>query len=873
MQVPFDDLSREELIARLTFLEDERRHVQQQLENRQRVIASMSGILASSLDYEATLRSIVRLAVPPIADWCSVLLLDGETELRRVASASAFPEDTPSLEQLESRMPASVFEAATARMFLAGQSDLISDLRIDQLDNLTTSSNHRQAIIALGTRSIVRTPLMARNRTLGVIVFAYGRSGRRYSAQDLPILEEITHSAALAIDNAALYRATRRRLAELNTIQRVAQLINSTSTLDTIFHTIVDIISTTFGYRMVSTYVRDGDMLHLQASVGYDNVLSTITIDEGVSGRMLRSSQAVFVRDATQDPDFLHAVSGIQQGIFVPLKSNDGAVIGMLAVETVVVSLTEDDLTILVLLADQISVAVTNARLFRALRDSEQRYRTLVSQAADAILLTSVDWQIADANPQALRLFDATPAQLFHQSLLERCVLESADAAWPPQPSQMFFIRRFDQALCPVEASFSAVVTDGEVSQIVILRDITERMRAVELQRSTERQLLEAQKLESLGVLAGGIAHDFNNLLMAIMGNAGIAAVHLAPDSPLHEYMREIEVASRRATELTQQMLAYAGKARVVVHPIDLHIVIDGILPLLRSILGANITLRDSLAPDLPMVLADSAQIGRIVLSLVTNAAEAIGDQQPGVITISTSLHHVLPDTSTSDSDELAPGEYLALMVSDSGPGIDPAMRERIFEPFFSTKFAGRGLGLAAVQGIVRSHRGLLQVESDPGQGAVFRVLLPASSERPPESPPAAPEPDPAATRQRVVLVVDDEPIVRSTTARMIQQIGLRTLTSEHAQAALERLENDADQIDAVLLDLTMPHMNGFEAFQILAARYPALPVIVMSGHNADEARIQFGTPQPAHFLQKPFSYADLRSALAHVLGLPQLGV
>lgn len=858
----YHDLTREELIRRLQQAEA----IQKQVDERQFILASLGSILALSLDYEATLQRIAQLSVPALADWCSILLLEDNT-LRRVATISAFPDPTNAIARLAPRFYSARSDIHVGSALASGETELISDFDEDYLSKLTRDHTHRQAIRDLGTTSLIRVPLVARGRILGLINFNYGHSGRRYTTSDVPMFEELGHSAALAIDNASLFRATQRRLAEVTAIQRVASVVNSSVPLDTIFQKVVETINQVFGYRLISVYLRHHDQLHLQAAIGYEDVFTIIRVDEGISGRVVRTGQAIFVRNADQDPEFLKAIPIVKQCIIVPLKSSNGQVSGTLAIESETESLTDQDMALLLLVADQISVAVTNARLFGALRDSERRYRALVDQAADAILMTDGNWHITDINSQTMQLFDRSYDDLIGAYLPSLCKQEPHPLIWPPQLGSTFHILRKNGNTCPVEASISTLIDQDTFKHIVILRDITERLHAEEVHRMTERRLLEAQRLESLGVLAGGIAHDFNNLLMAIMGNAGLMGLDLPEDSPIQESLTQIELAARRATELTQQMLAYAGKARIAIQPISLTDTVRDITMSLQAVINRNTKIEQHLATQMTLVMADDTQMRQIILSLVTNAAEAIGDQF-GTITITTetrwldrqSLH------ALNAPRELLEGEYAALIITDSGPGIEPALRQRIFEPFFSTKFTGRGLGLSAVQGMVNAHGGLLTVDSTPGHGATFTIFLPASTALQSGAPSAPLDFAMPITSRGAVLVIDDELAVRTTAARMIRQIQLPVLMAENGQTALQILKNQPEQVTAVLLDLTMPFMSGAEVYSAIQQNYPHLAVILMSGYSAEEVIGRFNTALPPHFLKKPFSLTSLRSTLAQVL-------
>jgi PAS domain S-box-containing protein len=411
----------------------------------------------------------------------------------------------------------------------------------------------------------------------------------------------------------------------------------------------------------------------------------------------------------------------------------------------------------------------------------------------------------------------------------------------------------------------------GEVREVlVVARDITDQRKADEDRRAVEARLVQSQRLESLGVLAGGIAHDFNNLLVGILGNAELAQREVEPGSKAHDLVRDIQSASQRAAALTRQLLAYAGQTIVSPHTFDLAKLVAETLPLLHTSLPAASELRLEASGKGPWVYADEAQISQVVLNLVSNAAEALGEKG-GAIRVRTSL--VYADERLLGacllSDGPAPGEFACLEVSDTGSGIAPEDLPRIFDPFFTTKFSGHGLGLAAVLGIVRGHGGTIRVESEPGRGSLFQVLLPAA----PESSAVAGEfeasaqPPPRAAR---VLVVDDESMVRNTAARMLRSEGFEVVGAAGAREALERFAAERDEIDGALLDLTMPDMDGIELLDALRRLRPELPVVLMSGHSAEDALERVAGRSRAACVSKPFGLAALVAALASVLDPPR---
>jgi PAS domain S-box-containing protein len=412
------------------------------------------------------------------------------------------------------------------------------------------------------------------------------------------------------------------------------------------------------------------------------------------------------------------------------------------------------------------------------------------------------------------------------------------------------------------------------ISVLSLVQDMTEQVKAEEAARSAERERLvferklqESQKLESLGVLAGGVAHDFNNLLTAVLGNTTLALSELPPASPIREFLEQIETAAGRAADLCKQMLAYSGKGRFDIRHVDVNWIIMETADLLRVSIGRNASLQMNLASGLPSVQADASQIRQIVMNLVVNAAEAIGEKT-GTIQLNTSLVHA--DRSylsrVSLNSDLPEGQYVCIEVIDDGCGMTPAIRSRIFDPFFTTKFTGRGLGLAAVLGIVRGHRGAAEVESEPERGSKFRILLPAQQGAlPPESLPSASSPN--WLGQGKALVIDDEPVVRTTTARMLEALGFEVTVAVDGLEGLIRFREAPQQYTLVMLDVTMPRMNGEQAFAAMREIRPDARIIIMSGFHEQEIAERFAHGRPTAFLQKPFRLPALRAMLQAVLG------
>ncbi len=399
-----------------------------------------------------------------------------------------------------------------------------------------------------------------------------------------------------------------------------------------------------------------------------------------------------------------------------------------------------------------------------------------------------------------------------------------------------------------------------------LAREIEERKRAEERQRKLESQFQQAQKLESLGVLAGGIAHDFNNLLTSILGYADLASHEVKPGTSAHNHITEAISGARRAAELTNQMLAFSGKGRFVIEPLNINEVVEGMSRLLQVSISKKCVLQIRPAPNLPAIETDGPQLRQIIMNLIINASEAIGDQN-GVINISTGVMECDQDYLSASylDDHLPAGTYVYIEVTDTGCGMTEDVRVKIFDPFYTTKFTGRGLGLAAVLGIVRGHRGAIKVYSEPGKGTMFKVLFPASK-LPAKTTGNAVDQTASWHGSGTVLVVDDEDSVRRLAGSMLQRMGFSVLYASDGLEGVETFRKESGNIRLVLLDMTMPRMNGEEAFREMRHHRNDMKAILSSGYNEQTATNHFTGKGLAGFIQKPYSYENLQAIVRKVL-------
>ena len=558
-----------------------------------------------------------------------------------------------------------------------------------------------------------------------------------------------------------------------------------------------------------------------------------------------------------------------------------------------------------------------------ALRESEDRYRTLVGTIPDPVVVYDSEGRATYVNNAFVRVYGWSREELMGGRIdfVPPEETEATQEAWRRtlEDGTVFFeTKRWNKNgdLLDIQLR-TAILRDQEgkhVLSIVIHRDVTAlkqaetalrkahdelevrvEKRTVELAKANEelcekiaeskqaeeeklaleRQVRHAQKLESLGVLAGGIAHDFNNILMAILGNADLALDELSPMSPARGSIREIEKAAKRAAELVKQMLAYSGKGRFVVEPIDVGGLIEEISHLLEVSISKKSVLKHNLAENLPTFDGDVTQIRQVIMNLITNASEAIGDKS-GVIALSTGamdcdrayLDDINEVVRASLVEPLPEGVYTYIEVADTGCGMDAQTIEKVFDPFFTTKFTGRGLGMFAVLGIVRGHRGALKIYSEVGKGTTFKILFPANEL--PDNGFAVRRKDQAEGKDwrgsGIVLIADDEETVCTVVKKMLELMGFSVLTVPDGREALKLFREHANEIVCVLLDLTMPHMDGEEAFRVMRRLHPGVTVILCSGYNEHDATQRFAGKGLAGFIQKPYNMAALRKKLMEVL-------
>ncbi|HEY1187604.1 MAG TPA: response regulator, partial [Gemmata sp.] len=540
-----------------------------------------------------------------------------------------------------------------------------------------------------------------------------------------------------------------------------------------------------------------------------------------------------------------------------------------------------------------------------ALVGAAREYQSLVDCTPAAIVRYTPDGTLTFANETLCRLLGHPREFLLGQSVLdfipdmprsERVAdLPVAPAFSGPPSGVSGMIRRADGSCLWYRWTARLIRTAGGRDEFQAVGiDLTERRQAEAERATLERKMQDTQRLEALGVLAGGVAHDFNNLLAGVLGHAELAVVSLPEGHPARVHLATVLSGVAQAGGLTRQLLAYSGKGRFLLKTINLNELIKQTTDLLRLTLPKKVNLALNLAPALPPITGDDGQIRQVLMNLLINAGEAIGDRAGSVI-VTTAIHDLALDAvSGGVYSPAAPGQFIELIVSDTGCGMDDATKARLFDPFFTTKFTGRGLGMSAVLGIIRGHGGGIRVDSRVGFGTQFTVLLPVAAENVPGAihtpaqpsalvetpvaidtkrlrrPPPAAGPQPEAAPVAVVenrglaLVADDEPTVRHVGELLLRQMGYEVLTATNGEEAVTLFTAHADRVRVVLLDLMMPVMDGTEALAAIRNQ-SMVPVILCSGYTSEAVPEELAADAATGFLQKPYARSELQVALTAI--------
>jgi PAS domain S-box-containing protein len=658
----------------------------------------------------------------------------------------------------------------------------------------------------------------------------------------------------------------RRQLLAISTI---AEAVNRSVELGHVLQSALDkateLLGTSFGWL----YLLDGDRLALKSSKGTSKDFirlptnAAIPVSTWIHQPRVERERLV---DSVGHIDEMLKALGIQFWASIPLKSTDG-VLGLLVVAGEGYDMfSAKQAELMEAFGNQISVALNNAQLFDRVRRSEALYSDLFENSPDIYLSVNRDHTITGCNLTGARILGYEKAEIIGRTL-ESLFLPEQQAALREILFRMFvegrgvkdleeqMVRKDGKPFYVHVNSSLVFATDGSTMHArVVARDISERKRM-------EAAILHAQKIDSIGNLAGGIAHDFNNILAAILGSASIMRRHMPEDHEFAKYFEIIEGAAHRGSSLTRQLLTFARKTETVVRPVDIHKLIDQTLVLFERGVTKEIHVERRFAQEPIGVNADEGQIQQAILNILLNARDAMPNGGRVTITTTTTMvdAHTIPHLSS-----VKPGRFAAITITDTGIGMDEKMRTRVFEPWFTTKESGTGLGLSVVYGVVQSHGGFINLESDVGQGTSFTIFLPVS-----DQPLRMVE---QKRRTRVprgsenILLIDDEVSVCEIAKDMLSGLGYTVMYVHDGKAGVEFYRTRRASIDLVLMNMNMPLMGGRETFRQLRSINPEVPILIVTGHGRAVVDEASWASEISGYLQKPFQLEDLATKVRAVL-------
>ena len=556
--------------------------------------------------------------------------------------------------------------------------------------------------------------------------------------------------------------------------------------------------------------------------------------------------------------------------LVVPIL-REGKVVAVLGVGNKIADYTDDDVRAATYLADVAWEICRRKQAEEGLRESEERYRTILQTAMDGFVLTDLEGRILEVNAAFCRMTGYSAEEFLTMRISDLEAGESTEEATARirkiattgEDRFESVHRRKDGTPLEVEVSVQRRAANGD-RLAMFVRDISERKRASEEKAILTDQLLQAQKMESVGRLAGGVAHDFNNMLCIIRNNAEFALQQVDPTSTAHADLQEILAAANRSADLTRQLLAFARKQTVAPKVLDLNPTVEGMLKMLRRLIGEDLKLDWQPGANPWPIMMDPAQIDQMLANLCVNARDAIADV--GRITITTGTRTISAD-DVAKHVGLLPGDYVWFAISDDGCGMDETTMSQIFEPFFTTKGMGKGtgLGLATVYGIVKQNSGFIDLESEPGKGSTFTIFLPRHVGNTSSEPVGHAAKSPQRG-QATILLVEDEPAILKITKRMLEKFGYNVLPTGTPGEAMQVAREHQGEIELLVTDVVMPEMNGRDLAKNVLSLYPEIKRLFMSGYTAEVIAHQGILEEGVAFIQKPFSVEEMVSKVRQVL-------
>ena len=719
-------------------------------------------------------------------------------------------------------------------------------------------------------------PLKSGERILGVLDIHHGEKNC-FSEDDVALAETLAQYIAAALERAELFEEVKQRNKELEKINRLGLELNRQTSIDGILEMLF-ISKGTQGkiefldYGFASISLVEGDYLSFKIGILEDsNVVETfrVKIGEGLTGHAVATGKTIVCQDVTQEPRYIPDSTGVDKTLaelVVPLKSGE-RILGVLDIHHGEKNcFSEDDVALAETLAQYIAAALERAELFEKLRDSEEMYRALVHASPDAIIMSDLTGKIIQANPQMAKLgkFE-NESELIGLNSFDFIARKDQDRAREDLEKTLeagfmkdveYTCLKTDGTQFPAELSVSLIRDTEEkpVAFVGILKDITKR-------KELEEQLLQKQKLEAVGELAGGIAHDFNNILTGITGYTSLMMMQMNESHSFYNAVKTIQDAGNRAAELTQQLLGFARGGKYLVQPVNLNDNVKRVLQLTKKTFDRAIDIETNLDENLSFVEGDPGQLEQVLLNLCLNARDAM--PAGGKLTIETSNVTLDEDYARRHLD-IEAGEYVLVQVTDTGMGMSSEVKQRIFEPFFSTKEEGTGMGLSMVYGIVKNHDGAINVYSEAGKGSTFRIYLQALEEKVTEEETKLE--GELSRGSESVLFVDDEEHVRNVGREMLENFGYRVYLANNGIEACKTYSENKDEIELVLLDIIMPEMGGRETYSQLKKIDSDVRVVLVSGYSINEQIREILNEGAMDFIQKPFDIEKLASIVRQVL-------
>jgi PAS domain S-box-containing protein len=659
----------------------------------------------------------------------------------------------------------------------------------------------------------------------------------------------------------------RRELIAINTIsEAISNSVRTDVILMNALRTVTNLLDADYGW----IYLQNGSELKAECSEG--TKLDIVRVFDTSESAAVDWTKPIVQwerinRDSVRIPPQLKEL-GVQVWISQPLETSDGFSGALVLASKDIRKFDEKQMNLLSIFVSQVNVALDNARLFEQLNESKQLYADLYEHSPDMYHIIDREGKIVSCNQTEVDVLGYEKSELIgaHIGILYPSELHDQLES---HLTQMFAkgkkligaetqIRKKNGSVLEVSVNSSQIFENGEPIKVrVVMRDITETKRMQE-------KLLQVQRIDSLGNLAGGIAHDFNNILVAVLSAASIMKRKMKENDPWYEYVDMIEASSRRGGALTRQLLTFARQSIVNFHPIDINDVIRETMRLMERSLDKSIVLRSDLSADFAVVEGDERQFQQVLMNLILNARDAMPDG--GEISISTAVDSLENDTSPSPL--AASGKFIILRVADTGVGIDKEITGKIFEPFFTTKEAGKGtgLGLSVVYGIINKHKGVITVDSEPGNGAVFTIYIPQLDVNARRHSKDRSKREAVAGGTERILVIEDETPVGKMIRDMLRELGYTITVCNSGEMGLRELQTNAVQYNLLILDLNMPTLSGRDVLQRLRGFNSSIPVIISTGYGDQVLDEQNIRTLIQGYIQKPYDEFEIGRLVRQVL-------